>query len=172
MPKHPFSALIRILPIFCLVLTNCVNTHHQFSGSLLQLQSSHTAPTQQLGSIQIGITTKQEIIRRFGNPTDQQMSTREGVPIESLSYADSEIEIRPYQYIPFFGAFAFWRTPTHQNSSAAISFSSDEKVSGLTISTVNAYGDIRSSELFSRVDSTTSFYGMNNPEVSHTPTSD
>ena len=171
MSKHLFSAWTRMLPIFCLVLTNCMNTHHQLSGSL-QLQSSHTTPTQQLGSIQIGITTKQEIIRRFGNPTDQQMSAVQGATIESLSYADSEIEIRPYQYIPLLGAMRFLWPMHNQTPSVGMSFSPDEKVSGLTISTVNAYGDIRSSELFSRADSTTSFYGMNNPEVSHTPTSD
>ncbi len=171
MHRQVFSPWMTVLPTFCLILTNCVNTHHRLWESS-QLQSSHLTPTQQLTSIQIGITTKQEIIRRFGNPTDQQMSTREGVPIESLSYADSEIEIRPYQYIPFFGAFAFWRTSTHQNSSAAFSFSFDEKVSGLTVSTVNAYGDIRASKFFTGAASVTSFYGMNNPEVSHIPTRD
>ena len=171
MPKHRFSPWMRVLPIFCLVLTNCVNTNHQLSGPS-KLESSYITPTQQLTSIQIGITTKQEIIRRFGDPTDQQISRAEGVPLESLSYADSEIKIRPYQYIPFFGAFAFWPAPTHQHSSAAISFSSDEKVSGLTVSTVNAYGDIRASELFTGADSTTSFYGMNNPEISYIPARD
>ena len=122
-----------------------------------------------LAPLQIGISTKQEIVARFGHPTDRQTHSIDGMHFESLGYANAETMIKPYQYIPLLGAVAFWSPLTNQAPSAAMSFSSEDVISGLTVSTINAYGDIPSSELFPIAHSNTSFYGMSNPDVFHTP---
>jgi len=130
-------------------------------------QNSPLDPSNRLAPIRIGVSTQQEIVVRLGNPADHQMHSIDGMPFESLGYATTETQINPFQYLPLFGAFAFRGSLTSQTPSTAISFSPQGVVSGLTISTVNAHGDIRSPEIFPMTDSSTSFYGMKNPDVSH-----
>lgn len=167
--SKPLSILkIGMLFILCMVLTSCVAASDWLSGAAPS-QNSFLNPSNRFALIQIGDSTKQDVEANFGNPIDRQLHSIDGIPFESFSYSTAETEIRPYQYIPFFGALAFWSPLTSQTPSAAISFSPEDVVSGLTLSTVNAYGDIRSSEIAPTPDSSYSFYGMRNPDVSQTP---
>ena len=149
----------------CILLTSCVGASNWLSGSP-PYHNSQFDPSQHFPSIRIGVSTQQEVINRLGDPTDRQIRSIEKFQHESFSYTTSESVVKPYQYLPFLGAVAFRRPATTQAPSAAISFSSENKVSGLTLSTVNAYGDIQTPEKFPISDSFTSFYGMRNPEVS------
>ena len=161
-------SILRILPwcMCCVLLTGCVGASNWLAGPT-QFQNSLLDPSHRLAPIQIGVTTKQEIVTNFGNPTDRQIHSIDGTQFESLSYSTTEIAINPFQYIPLFGAAASWRSTSSRTPSAAFSFSSEEKVSGLTVSTVNAYGDTRSPKRFLIPNSPISFYGMRNPEVFH-----
>jgi hypothetical protein len=134
-----------------------------------QFQNSYSHTSHPYSPIKIGKSTKSEIVSRLGNPTDRQLHSIDGLPFESLSYSTTETEIKSYQYIPFLGALAFWGPQISQTPSAAISFNSEDIVSGLTVSTVNAYGDIRFPEILPIGDSPPAFYGMRNPDVFHTP---
>ena len=165
-------SLIKIF-LLCLcwwLFTSCVGTSDWLSGPP-QWQNSDLESSLRLSTIGIGVTTKEEVLTRFGTPTDRQGSMIDGITFESLSYSTTEATITPYQYIPLFGAVAFWEPLENHAPSAAISFSNEDTVSGLTISTVRAFGDIRSSEKFNKSDSSTSFYGMRNPDVTHASTS-
>lgn len=164
--------LIKIL-LLCLcwgLFTSCVNTSDWLSGPP-QWQDSDLESSLDLSQIEIGITTKEEVITRFGIPTDRQDSMIDGITFESLGYSTTQATITPYQYIPLFGAVAFWGRLENHAPSAAISFSNEDKVSGLTSPTVRAFGDIRSSENFNKSHSSTFFYGMRNPDVIHAPAS-
>ncbi len=168
MPKHLSILYVILLLILYIVLPSCVGTSNWLSSPA----SSQNDPLDMYDHfvpLQIGISTKQEIIARFGHPTDRQTHAIDGMHVESLGYATAETTITPYQYIPLLGSVAFWSPLTHQAPSAAMSFSSEDVFSGLTVSTINAYGDIPSSEFFPIAHSNTSFYGMSNPDVSHTP---
>lgn len=165
-------SLIRIL-LLCQcwwLFTSCVGTSDWLSGPS-QFQNSDLKSSLHLSPIQIGVTTKEEVLMRFGAPTDRQGSRINGITLESLSYSTSESPMTPYQYIPLFGAVAFWEPLDNHTPSAAISFSNENRVSGLTSSTIRAFGDIPSSENFNTPDSSTTFYGMRNPNVTHAPTS-
>lgn len=164
----PSLLKIGLLCILYGLLTNCMAASNWLSGPT-QFQNSRSDLSHHLDPIQIGVTTKQEIVGNFGNPTDRQIQSIDVTQFESLSYSTTETAIQPYQYIPLLGAIAFSGPIQSQTPSAAISFTPEGKVSGLTFSTVNAYGDIRSSEIFPMGDASTTFYGMRNPDVSHTP---
>ena len=159
---------IGFLSLCCLFLTSCVGASNWLSGPA-QSQTSHRDPSPHFTAIHIGITTKQEVIAQLGNPTNQYVHSIDGIQVESVSYTTSDTAVKPYQYIPFFGGLAFWKPQDNSAPSIAISFSSENRVSGLTVSTVNAHGDIRSPEKIHISDFPTSFYGMRNPEVSHSP---
>jgi len=166
LPMHRFMLRIGFLGILGVCLTSCVATSdwlsHSSPSQHASLNRSHS-----LAPIQIGTTTKEEIVASYGNPVDQQRHSMDGRRIESFGYSTTETPIKPYQYIPIVGALAFGKSLTHQNPSWAISFSPQDRVSGLTISDTNAYGDIPSTEIFSMPDSSPSFYGMRNPDVFH-----
>ena len=164
----PSTLRIWLLCVGCVLLSSCVEASHWLSGPT-PIQHSSFASSPQLAPIRIGVTTKQEIVASLGNPTNRQIHSIDGIQVESLSYSTVEAEIRPYQYIPLLGIIAFLEPFQRQTPSAAISFSSEDRVSGLTVSTVNAYGDIRSPELVPIGESSVSFYGMRNPGVAHTP---
>ena len=163
-------SLQKILALFiCLtILTSCVSASNWLSGPA-RSQNSHLDSSNYLTSIRIGVTTKQETFARLGNPTARQSHVINNFAFESWSYVATDTAIAPYQYIPLFGAVAFWRPLRDQTLSAAMSFSSEDQVSGLTISTVNAYGNIRSPENVPNLATLHSFYGMRNPNLPHTP---
>ena len=163
-------SLIRILLLsLCWwIFTSCVGASNWLSGPT-QFQNSPLELSQHFAPVQIGVTTKQKIIERLGNPTNRQIHSSNGIQGESLSYSITETEIRPYQYIPLLGAMAFLGPIQSQTPSAAISFSSVERVSGLTLSTVNSYGDIRSPEFVPLEETSSLSYGMRNPDVAHNP---
>ena len=152
--------------LYCIILTSCVGASNWLSGPD-QIQSSQLDGLHYGDSIRIGVSTKQEVLTSLGSPTDRQTHSIDKRPRESVSYAFAETAITPFQYFPLLGAFG--RLMPDENPSVAISFSSKESVSGLTISTVNAYGDIRPSIIFLTPDSLSSFYGIKNPDVSHAP---
>lgn len=164
---HMMPSLLRIglLCIGCIFLTSCVVASNWLSGPTQQ-QTPQFDASIQTPPLQIGVTTKEEIVSRLGDPTHRHIHSIDGIQFESLSYSHSPIAITPFQYIPLFGAIAFLRPFTDEIPPAAISFSSDQRVSGLTASTVNAYGDIDLLETFP-VSNSPTFYGMRNPEVFH-----
>ncbi len=161
--------LVRIgmLCLSSVLLTGCVGASNWLSGSN-ELQDSPTASAQYFAPMRIGVTPVEEIASRFGVPDDVQFGSIEGRQIESLGYSSSAQLISPFQYIPFFGAVEIWRQGSDHTPSAAISFSPEEQVTGLTVSTNNAYGDIRLLRTSPRAGSSSSVYGMNNPAVFHT----
>jgi hypothetical protein len=164
----PSILRIWLLCLGCVFLTGCVGASEWLLGPT-QFQDSRSDLSPHFASIRIGVTAKQEIVSSFGSPTNRQMHPIDGSQVESLSYSTAESEIRPYQYIPLLGAIAFLGPIQSQSPSAAISFSSEGIVSGLTVSTLNAYGDLRSPERVPIGESSASFYGMSNPNVSHAP---
>jgi len=105
----------------------------------------------------------------LGDPTDRQIHPGNGDQFESWAYASNEETIQPYQYVLFVGAFASSRSLVNESPSAAIGFSPNGVVSGLTLSTLNAYGDIPPPELFPISAFSPPLYGMNNPQVAHSP---
>ena len=164
----PSTLRIWLLCMCCVVLTGCVGASDWLSGPT-QFQDSPLEPSQHLAPLWIGVTTKQEIVASLGNPTNRHIHSIDGIQVKSLGYSTAETEIRPYQYLPLLGALAFLEPIQSQPPSAAISFASEDRVSGLTVSTVNAYGDIRSSGIFTSEDFSATFYGMSNPAVFLTP---
>ncbi len=161
---------LRIWPLYvvCFVLSGCVEASNWLSGPT-QYQNSSFASSPQLAPIRIGVTTKQEMVARLGHPTDEKVRSTDGIQVESLSYSTAEAEISPYQYLPLLGGIAYLEPLQNQTPSTAFSFSSEGLVSGLTVSTLNAYGDIRSPKQLSIEEPSLLFYGMRNPEVSYTP---
>ena len=157
-----------LLCLCCASLTGCVSASNWLAESS-QFHKPQFEGSHHLDSIQIGSSTKEEVLARLGNPTDRQRHSIDEAHLESLSYSSTEATITPYQYLPLIGAFAFWGPDPTPTPSVAISFSSEERVSGLTVSTLNAYGDIQAPIPASIGDSPPLFYGMRNPEVSHTP---
>lgn len=165
------SPIVRIVPIFLgsVLLSGCVGASNWLSGSA-EFQDSVLDSAQYFAPMRIEVTTVKEIASRFGVPDDVQFGSIDGMQIESLAYSSNELAMTPFQYIPFFGAVEIWRQGSKHTPSAALSFSPEERLSGLTVSSNNAYGDIRSQGTSSRADSSISFYGMNNPAVFHTAT--
>ncbi len=155
------------LCLCAVLLTGCVGTSNWLSGSV-ESQHSSFDTSHYFAPMRIGVTPVKEVASRFGVPDDVQFGSIEGRQIESLGYASSEQGITPFQYIPFFGAVEIWRQGAKHTPSAAISFSPDERVSGLTVSSNNAYGDIRSPGISTRTRSSISIYGMSNPAVLYT----
>ena len=105
----------------------------------------------------------------LGNPTGSKTHTLNGTQVESWAYVSHEETVQPYQYVLLVGAFASSHSLVNESPSVAIGFSPNGVVSGLTVSTLNAYGDILPSELFPVSASSTPLYGMRNPQISHSP---
>lgn len=164
------SPIVRIFPIFLssVLLSGCVGASNWLSGSP-QFHDPLEASTQYFAPMRIGTTPVKEVVSRYGVPDDTQFGSIDGMQIESLGYSSSALAM-PFQYIPLFGAIEIWRQETNHTPSAAISFSTEERLSGLTVSSHNAYGDIRPKGMSTRANSSMSFYGMNNPAVFHTAT--
>ena len=105
----------------------------------------------------------------LGNPTEGKTHSSNGTQLESWAYVSHEETVQPYQYVLLLGALASSRSRVNESPSVAISFSQNGIVSGLTVSTLNAYGDILPSELFPVSTFSTPLYGMRNPQVAHSP---
>ena len=155
-----------MLCLASVLFTGCIGASNWLSGSAESLHSSFGA-SQYFAPMRIGVTPVKEIASRFGVPDDVQFGSVEGRQIESLGYASSAHMTTPFQYIPFLGAVEIWRQGSTHTPSAAISFSPEERVTGLTVSANNAYGDIRLLRTSPRGGSSSSVYGMNNPAVFH-----
>ena len=157
------------LPFILLTcLSGCVATSELLSGPA-SVANSRPEPSSLREPIQIGVSTQEEVSGMLGNPTESKTHTLNGTQVESWAYVSHEETVQPYQYVPFVGAFAFSRSHVNDSPSVAISFSPNGVVSGLTVSTLNAYGDIPPSELFPVSASSTTLYGMRNPQISHSP---
>ena len=162
-----FIARVGAFCLYGLLFTGCVGASNWLSGSTESQHSSFDSPLY-FAPMRIGVTPVEEISSKFGVPDDVQFGSIEGKQIESLGYSSSAQMTTPFQYIPFFGAVEIWRQGSMHTPSAAISFSPEERVTGLTVSDNNAYGDIRLLRTSLRAGSSSSVYGMNNPAVFHT----
>jgi outer membrane protein assembly factor BamE (lipoprotein component of BamABCDE complex) len=157
------------LPFILLTcLSGCVATSELLSGPA-SVANSRPEPSSLREPIQIGVSTQEEVRGMLGNPTEGKTYSPNGTQLESWAYVSHEETVQPYQYVLFVGAFAFSRSHVNDSPSVAISFSPNGVVSGLTVSTLNAYGDIPPSELFPVSASSTTLYGMRNPQISHSP---
>lgn len=161
-----FIARVGACFLYGLLFTGCVGASNWLSGSTENQHSSFDS-SHYFAPMRIGVTPVKEIASRFGVPDDVQFGSIEGKQIESLGYSRSAQLITPFQYIPFFGAVEIWRQGSIYTPSAAISFSPEERVTGLTVSDNNAYGDIRLLRSSPRAGSSRFVYGMNNPTVIH-----
>ncbi len=160
---------IPCLPFILLTcLSGCVATSELLSGPA-SVANSKPEPSSLREPIQIGVSTQKEVRGMLGNPTEVKTHSPNGIQLESWAYVSHEETVQPYQYVLFVGAFAFSRSQVNDSPSVAISFSPNGVVSGLTVSTLNAYGDIPPSELFPVSASSTTLYGMRNPQISHSP---
>ena len=166
MPQPRSICHIGLLLLLCLMLTSCMATSDWLSAPSDQ-QSSSVKTSNRFTPIQIGVSTQEEILVTLGNPTDHQIHGIDDVSNrESFAYVTMPTqEVNPFQYLPLFG---LWASPEAITSpSAAISFSPQNVVSGLTLSSSNAYGYIPPPNIHAITHSTITFYGMDNPEVSH-----
>ncbi len=152
-----------LLSICFILLIGCVTASDWLSREPPS-QNSLLIPSDSMTPIQIGNSIKQDVESNFGRPSDRQLHSIDGLPFESFSYTTVETTIRLYQYLPFFGALAFRSSPKNQTPSVAISFSPEGTVSGMTLSTINAYGDIPLHKLFAK-EKSPYFYGVKNPDV-------
>ena len=145
--------------LLCL-LSGCVAASQTLSGSstereLLPLSKSS------LDTIQIGVTKQEEIQALFGLPSDiQVLRTVDGLH-ESWAYVDTDKARQPFQYLPIFGALSTLNRDGQ--SPLAISFSPEGIVDGVTLSRVNAQGDVTYSPRALDSVALTPLYGMKNP---------
>jgi hypothetical protein len=157
------------LPFILLTcLSGCVATSDFLSGPT-STQNSGIEPSSLREPIQIGVSSQTEVKGMLGDPTDRQIHSENGNKIESWAYASHDETVTPYQYILFFGAVASPHSLVNESPSVAISFSPNGVASGLTLSTLNAYGDIPPPELFPISAFSPPLYGMRNPQISHSP---
>ncbi len=141
-------------------LTGCTALGDFVSGSNSH-RSSGIAYPEQLETVQIGVTTKEDIRHLLGDPTDLQVSSVEGLTRESWAYARTYPRINPLQYFLGVGALALSKEVTRH--SFAISFSPEGTVEGIGIREVQSM-DIGLSRMPpSEVSSQPITYGMNNP---------
>lgn len=160
-----------------MVLTSCVATSDWLSGPTSPDGLGSYSPYY-LEPIQIDVSTEEDVSQLLGYSIDRQHSLEE-MPIESWAYTSTEDAISPLQYIPFLGAYRSLFFQTTGSQSVAISFSPHGIVSGLTVSSMNAYGDIPSPTHFLNIFRSSAhthlhasnlsvpFYGMKNPLLSH-----
>lgn len=170
------------LPIILLTcLSGCVAASDWLSGPTSSNGLGSYSPYY-LEPIQIDVSTQEDVSQLLGYSIDRQHSHEE-MPIESWAYISSDDDtISPQQYIPFLGAYKSLFFQTTGSQSVAISFSPHGIVSGLTVSSLNAYGDIPSPTHFLNIFRSSAhphlhasnlsapFYGMKNPLLSHSAT--
>ncbi len=160
--------IIWLALILLTYLSGCVATSDFLSGPSLTHDSSLEPPSF-MDPIQIGVSTQGEVRSVLGNPTDSNAHSENGNQIESWAFASHDETVIPYQYIPFLGAFVSTHSLVNESPSVAVSFSPDGVVSGLTVSSLNAYGDIPPYDLIPASALTAPLYGLRNPQISHSP---
>jgi len=160
--------IIWLALILLTYLSGCVATSDFLSGPALTHDSSLEPPSL-MDPIKIGVSSQTEVKSSLGNPTDRKIHSENGNQIESWAFASHDETVIPYQYIPFLGAFVSPHSLVNESPSVAVSFSPDGVVSGLTVSSLNAYGDIPPYDLIPASALTTPLYGMRNPQISHSP---
>lgn len=153
------QALLTIL-VFLVGLSGCVEASKFFSGKALTDDPEITYPSS-LESVQIGVTTQDEVQQLLGPPTDRQLISRDGIPQESWSYGKADPVIQPYQYLPLIGGFAFLGDSEPQSFS--VNFSEDGKVEGLGWRPVQAFGDVQYDLIRIMPGTEIPSYGTNNP---------
>ena len=165
------QAVLSILIMFILV-SGCMTAHEmngmmvsaseKLSGSMMSREPALQNPAS-LEPIQIGVTTQDDMREQFGYPTDLQLSTESNIPRESWAYTSADSVIRPYQYLPIFGALAF--KDKKESESFAVSFSPTGIINGMTQSTVQAHGDAPYGLIKLVPGSDIQIYGTKNPLV-------
>lgn len=112
-------ALLTIL-VFLIGLSGSVEASKFISGQALK-DDPAIRYSSSLESVQIGVTTQEQVRQLFGYPTDIQVSSRNGISQESWAYSAADPVIQPYQYIPLIGAYAFSDSPELQSFSVNFS---------------------------------------------------
>ena len=167
--KTVLSQKIFWLPLCILTyLSGCVAMSDFLSGPASTHDSSFE-PAPFMNPTQIGVSKKEDVIGMLKNPTDRQILSEGENQIESWGYASQDEIVIPYQYMPFIGGFVFRHSLVNESPSVAVSFSSHGVVSGLTVSSLNAYGDIPPQYGIPASVFTDPLYGMRNPQISHSP---
>lgn len=153
------------LGVFILLwfLTGCTAFGDWVAGATHK--SPGIAYPEQLETVQIGVTTKEDVRHLFGAPTDLQVSSVGGLTRESWAYASTHSKINPLQYVPGVGVLALSKKiPRH---SFAISFSPEGTVEGIGIREFQSFDLDLSQKKLSGSPSGHMSYGMNNPLTHH-----
>ncbi len=130
------------------------------SGSTADREPAVAYPTE-LDRVHIGVTTKDEIRRMLGDPTDIRLSSDRDQGSESWAYANANPSINPFQYVPLAGVFAV--PGQRHRSSFSISFSPDGVVDGITLRDVQPLGESWTPKAERRTTSGPDPYGRHNP---------
>ncbi|MDA0739257.1 MAG: hypothetical protein O2999_08425 [Nitrospirae bacterium] len=132
--------------------------------------ATHKSPgiayPEQLETVQIGVTTKEDVRHLFGAPTDLQVSSAGGLTRESWAYASTHPKINPWQYFLGFGVLAL--SKEIPRDSFAISFSPEGTVEGIGIREFQSFDLDLSQKNISGNQPRHMSYGMNNP-LTHQP---
>lgn len=140
-------------------LTGCTTLGDFVTGSMNR--SPGIAYPETLETVQIGVTTKEDIRHLFGAPTDLQVSSVDGLTRESWAYARTYPRINPLQYFLGVGALALSKEGSRH--SFAISFSPAGTVEGIGIREVQSMDFGLSRMPPSEASFQPITYGMNNP---------
>lgn len=150
----------RLAIVFLWFLTGCTALGDWVAGS-----TSHQSPAivypEQLVTVQIGVTTQEDIRHLLGDPTDLEVSSADGVIRESWAYARTDPKINPLQYFLGFGVLALPKE--NSRDSFAISFSPEGIVEGIGLREVQSL-DL---DLSRKKSSGPMSYGENNPLTHH-----
>ena len=143
-----------------LTLSGCTAAGDYISGSSITRDPALQYPPA-LESLEIGTTTKEEVLRIFETPTDLQVSSGNGGPHEAWAYAWANPVIHPIQYVPVFGAWAF-REPDPMDS-FSVSFSDRGVVAGVSLEKVEPYGESHPYSIRVQPGTKIPPYGSKNP---------
>ncbi len=144
------------------VLAGCTAGGNVLSGDSANLDPA-LVHSSQLDRIHIGVTNKEEVRVLLGDPTDLQLSSRNGGATESWGYAKADPPIYPWQYFPVIGVVAF--SSDHTRHSFSISFSHEGIVEGVMLEAVQPYGDKKLFSTTHEPGTPVRSYGRYNPLV-------
>ena len=101
-----FQKIIWLSLILLTYLSGCVAMSDFLSGPSSTHDSSFE-PAPFMNPIQIGVSTKEDVIGMLRNSTDRQIHSENENQIESWGYASQDEIVIPYQYMPFIVFFNF-----------------------------------------------------------------
>ncbi len=146
-----------LLPIVLLAfLSGCVGMSEWLSGPVSPGRVDR-APV--IAQIQTNVSTQEDVSRLMGTPAARRTHLLDDSTIEAWAYHLEVYSVKPHQYLPLLGAIAFTSSQSGHSQSVAISFDKNGRMSGLTDSTMNAYGDVPSVMPFPETTFPIFFYG-------------